>query len=88
MCDRLQLREIGYHPDPEINEEIVADALAGEIADVAAGYPPKFWRCPDCGRGHKRGHFLTVGIHRCMGCGYMWTGGTIHTHGADGRLVA
>jgi rubredoxin len=76
-----------YHPDPEINTEIIAAALAGEIADLAAGYPPKYWRCPDCGNGHKRGHFMTIGVHRCLGCGYVGDGGTMHTHDADGRLV-
>ena len=45
------------------------------------------WRCPDCGNGHKRGHFQTIGVHRCMGCGYVDDGGTMHTHDAEGRLA-
>lgn len=81
------LLERGYHPDPEINAEIVQAALEAERADLAAGYPPKFWRC-ECGAGHRRGHFQTIGVHRCMRCGYVGASGTMHTHDADGRLVA
>ena len=77
-----------YHDDPSINAEIVEGALQGEIADLAAGYPPKFWRCPDCGAGHGRGHFQVIGVHRCLGCGYVGEGGTMHTHDAKGRTLA
>jgi rubredoxin len=59
-----------YHPDPEINAEVAADALEAERADLAAGYPPRRWKCPSCGAEHERGHFMTIGIHRCLGCGY------------------
>lgn len=76
-----------YHPDPEINAEIIEQARINEIADLAAGYPPKFWRCPECGSGHKRGHFMVIGVHRCLRCGYVGDGGTMHTHDAEGRLV-
>lgn len=68
---------IGYHPDPEINAEIVAQALVAEQADLAAGYPPRWFRC-DCGAAHNRGHFQVIGVHRCMACGYVGTGGTTH----------
>jgi rubredoxin len=76
-----------YHPDPEINAEIIAESLESERIDLAAGYLPRFWRCPDCGAGHGRGHFQVIGVHRCLGCGYVGEGGTMHTEDADGRLV-
>lgn len=75
-----------YHEDPEIDAEIRAEALESERIDLAAGYPPRFWRCP-CGRGHSRGHFQAIGIHRCLGCGYVGDRGTTHIHDAEGRLV-
>lgn len=78
---------MSYHPDSEINEEIVAQALEAERIDLAAGYLPKFWRC-ECGAGHSRGHFQTIGVHRCLKCGYVGIGGTMHTHDAEGRLIA
>jgi hypothetical protein len=84
--DRLREASLG-DPDPEINAKIEAQALEGELADLAAGYAPKFWRCPDCGAGHQRGHFQTIGVHRCMGCGYVGTGGTMHTHVAERQLA-
>ena len=59
-----------YHPDPEVNAEVVADALLAERADLAAGYSPRRWRCP-CGAEHGRGHFLSLGAHRCLACGYV-----------------
>jgi hypothetical protein len=61
-----------YHP--EINAEVAADALGGELADLAAGYPPRRWRCP-CGTEHSRGHFGAIGVHRCLTCGYTGAGG-------------
>lgn len=70
--------KIQYHPDPEINAEVIADAIAGEIADLAAGYPPKRWICP-CGASHSRGHFMTIGVHRCLKCGYYGDGGVMLT---------
>ena len=76
-----------YHPDPEINEEVIAAALEGERIDLAAGYNPRYWYCPDCASGHERGHFMTIGIHRCLGCGYVGAGGTMHTHDPAGNLV-
>lgn len=49
---------------------------ASEAADLAAGFPPRRWRC-DCGAEHSRGHFLSIGVHRCLGCGYVGDGGTL-----------
>lgn len=65
-----------HHPDAEINSEIEADAREAERFDVAAGYPPRRWMC-DCGATHGRGHFLAIGQHRCLACGYVGTGGTL-----------
>jgi hypothetical protein len=65
-----------YHPHPGINAEISADALEAERADLAAGYPPRRWQC-GCGASHGRGHFMTVGVHRCLRCGYVGTGGVM-----------
>lgn len=65
-----------YHPDREINAGIIADALDAERADLAAGYPPRRWRCI-CGAEHSRGHFGTVGVHRCLACGYAGTEGVL-----------
>lgn len=49
---------------------------AVEIQDVNAGKEPRRWRC-DCGVEHRRGHFQTIGIHRCLACGYIGPGGTV-----------
>ena len=68
-----------YHPDPEIDAEVRQAALEGERIDLAAGYPPKRWVCPSCGASHGRGHFQVVGIHRCLGCGYVGDGGVMLT---------
>lgn len=65
-----------YHPDPEVNAEVIADALDAELADLAAGYPPRRWRCI-CGAEHSRGHFGAVGIHRCLTCGYTGPAGVM-----------
>ena len=65
-----------YHPDPWINEGVIADAIDAERADLAAGYPPRRWRCI-CGAEHSRGHFGTVGVHRCLSCGYTGTEGVM-----------
>jgi hypothetical protein len=65
-----------YHPDRAINAEVAADALDAERADLAAGYQPRCWRC-ECGAEHDRGHFLTIGTHRCLACGYVGTGGVM-----------
>lgn len=40
---------LDYHPDPEINAGVAAEAREAEIADVLAGYPPRRWRCDECG---------------------------------------
>ena len=76
-----------YHPDPEINAEVMREALESERIDLAAGYPPRWWYCPDCGHSHGRGHFQEIGVHRCLFCGYVGEGGTMHTHDPRGRLV-
>jgi hypothetical protein len=66
-----------YHPDPEINREVIADAIEAEHADLAAGCPPRRWRCI-CGTEHSRGHVAgTIGVHRCLACGYTGTGGVM-----------
>jgi hypothetical protein len=68
-----------YHPDPAIDAEVRADGLLAERADLAAGYGPRWWRCP-CGASHRRGWFMSEGVHRCLRCGYVGEGGTIHTN--------
>lgn len=64
-----------YHPDPEVNDGIAADVLAGEEANLRAGFPPSPWEC-ECGAQHNRGH-TTLGVHRCMRCGEHKTGGRL-----------
>lgn len=32
---------------------------------------------PDPEIDEGRGHFLTIGAHRCLGCGYVGTGGVM-----------
>ncbi len=68
---------VRYHPDPAIDTEVTLDATAAERADLAAGYPPRRWTCPNCGAEHGRGHFLAIGTHRCLACGYVGTGGVM-----------
>lgn len=72
-----------YHPDPEINAEVALDVRDGEKANLAAGLPPSTWMC-ECGARHSRGHYGTIGVHRCMKCGYVGTGGVLldsrHAH--------
>jgi hypothetical protein len=65
-----------YHPDPEINAEVIEETIENERIDLAAGYPPRSWLC-ECGASHSRGHFMTIGVHRCLGCGYYGTGGVM-----------
>jgi hypothetical protein len=65
-----------YHPDPEINEEIAADAREGEEASLAVGLDPTPWEC-ECGAAHARGHFMVIGSHRCLRCGYVGDGGRL-----------
>jgi hypothetical protein len=72
-----------YHPDPVIDAEVRADALDAEQADLAAGYPARWWVCPDCGSFHQRGHFLVIGQHRCLRCGYVGERGTMHINRPD-----
>jgi hypothetical protein len=79
--------QIAYHPNPEINAQIEKDTLAAEIADLNAGYPPRRWICL-CGASHQRGHFMTVGVHRCLKCGYMGEGGVMVDPLEPGRMSA
>ena len=72
------MADVRYHPDNDINESVKRDALVGELADLAAGLPPKRWRCV-CGVEHKRGHFGAIGVHRCLSCGYAGDGGIMLT---------
>lgn len=72
-----------YHPDPEINTGVAADVLTAEVADLRAGYAPRRWKCPDCGRIHGRGHFMAIGTHRCLHCGYVGSGGVMLEDGED-----
>ena len=80
---------ISYHPDPAINAEVTLDAIEGEKADLAAGYPPRRWTCA-CGASHGRGHFPpgTIGSHRCLACGYAGTGGVMWDPSAEEAPVA
>lgn len=66
-----------YHPDPDIAAEVAAEALAAERADLAAGYSPRRWSCPECSTSHSRGHFMSIGVHRCLRCGYYGDGGVM-----------
>ena len=66
--------KLNYHPDPEINASLHAEAMENERIDLEAGLPPRRWRC-DCGAEHGRGHFLYIGQHRCLNCGYVGEGG-------------
>jgi len=69
--------DIVYHPDPMINEAIRIETLDNEVNDLSNGYPPRHWCCPQCRRSHGRGHFLALGQHRCLWCGYVGTGGVM-----------
>lgn len=71
------MKEIAYHPDPIVSADVARDVLAAEVADLAAGLPPRRWTCPECGRSHGRGHFLCIGQHRCLHCGYVGEGGVM-----------
>ena len=70
------MQTVAYHPDPIINAQVAKDALAAEIADLAAGYPPRSWIC-QCGASHSRGHFMSIGVHRCLKCGYVGEDGVM-----------
>lgn len=72
-----QMTAVVYHPDPEINAGVAADVLEAERVNLSIGYAPSAWTCP-CGASHSRGHFGTVGVHRCCACGYVGTGGVMH----------
>src|SRR6478735_1570775 len=65
-----------YHPDPEINEGIAADARGGEAYNLSVGLAPAAWEC-ECGAAHNRGHFQSIGVHRCLRCGYVGDGGRL-----------
>lgn len=68
---------VTYHPDPEINTGVAIDVLKAEKADLDAGYPPRRWICPECGHSHARGHCGSIGVHRCLHCGYIGDGGVM-----------
>ena len=74
MTQDTESERVAYHPEPEISKEVADEALEAEIADLAAGYPPRRWRC-QCGAEHGRGHFGSIGVHRCLACGYVGQGG-------------
>jgi len=59
-----------YHPDNDINQEVRSQILEAEIFDLSAGLPPRWWKCI-CGEIHNRGHFYSIGVHRCLKCGYV-----------------
>jgi hypothetical protein len=59
-----------YHPDPAIHAGVAAEVLEAERVDLEAGLPPRRWTCP-CGASHSRGHFMVIGVHRCLACGYV-----------------
>ena len=69
-----------YHPDPVINAEIIRQSIEAEAFDLSIGYPPRWWTCPDCSASHHRGHFGSIGTHRCLGCGYVGEGGVMRTN--------
>lgn len=71
---------MSYHPVADIDHEIRQDAEAAEAFDLAAGYPARWWVCPNCGATHNRGWFMVQGVHRCLRCGYSGDGGTMHTN--------
>jgi hypothetical protein len=68
-----------YHPDPEIDRDIRIEAHQNEVFDLSVGYSPRRWLC-DCGAAHRRGWFMSEGVHRCLRCGYVGEGGTMHTN--------
>ncbi len=70
-----------YNPDPIINAEVAADALEAERFDLSVGYAPRRWTC-ECGASHDRGHFQTIGVHRCLVCGYVGPDGVM-SEGAE-----
>jgi uncharacterized Zn finger protein len=72
--------KIQYHPDFKINKEIQRESLESEIIDMEAGFSPRWWQCPDCGSSHQRGHFGTIGSHRCLRCGYVGGDGIMATN--------
>jgi hypothetical protein len=65
-----------YHPDPEINDAVAAEVLEAEKLDLKAGFMPRRWTCL-CGHSHSRGHFQSIGVHRCLRCGYVGSGGVM-----------
>lgn len=75
--------QIAYHPDPEINAEIIDMAIESEAFETSVGYPPRAWTCV-CGATHNRGSFMTIGTHRCLKCGYIGTEGVMHGSGPGG----
>lgn len=77
ISDEQPRHDAFYHPDPEINAEVSAEANESERLDLLAGYPPRKWACPQCSAKHSRGFFEVVGVHRCLNCGYAGEGGVM-----------
>ncbi|MCG6115063.1 MAG: hypothetical protein MEQ84_07675 [Mesorhizobium sp.] len=77
-----------YHPDPEFDAEIARQTLEDERSDLSLGYPPRRWIC-ECGASHQRGHFMgSVGVHRCLACGYVGDGGImVDRKGEEGEFA-
>lgn len=66
-----------YHPDNEINAEVLQETTESELADLAAGYNPRWWECPQCSASHQRGYFGSAPNHRCLNCGYVGNRGVM-----------
>lgn len=70
------MNQVQYHPDLDINKKIQEDVLQGEIKDLESGFLPRRWECT-CGAEHSRGNFMSIGVHRCLNCGYVGEDGIL-----------
>ena len=66
----LVMTPFDYNPDPAIDAGLRRKANEAEAFDLSIGYPPRLWTCPCCSAAHSRGHFGSIGVHRCLRCGY------------------
>ncbi len=57
-----------YHPDPDTDAEVRAEAAGNARADLMMGM--KCHCCPSCGWDHGRG-WVDGDIYRCLRCGIM-----------------